>query len=152
MPLVPFLPIVSALVNIGLMASLPWTTWERLIIWMAIGVVFYFAYGYRKSKLRRAVTIRDRDATSTRLADDELALHLLAAIVLREVAVERETAGLVRAELEDDGLTGGGALGDAVRDVDGEAVGDVLCRELDADEVVFLDLDPGGGERELVAD
>ena len=26
-------------------------TWERLIIWMAIGVAVYFVYGYRHSRL-----------------------------------------------------------------------------------------------------
>ncbi len=44
---------LSALVSFGLMAGLPWHTWERLIIWMVIGVVVYFAYGYRHSHLRR---------------------------------------------------------------------------------------------------
>ena len=52
MPLVPLLPILSALVSFLLMLSLPWSTWERLILWMAIGVIVYFAYGYRKSRLR----------------------------------------------------------------------------------------------------
>jgi APA family basic amino acid/polyamine antiporter len=52
MPLVPLLPILSALVSFLLMLSLPWNTWERLMLWMAIGVIFYFAYGYRKSRLR----------------------------------------------------------------------------------------------------
>jgi len=52
MPLVPLLPVLSALVSFLLMLSLPWNTWERLILWMAIGVVVYFAYGYRKSRLR----------------------------------------------------------------------------------------------------
>jgi APA family basic amino acid/polyamine antiporter len=51
---VPFVPILSALVAFGLMAGLPWHTWERLIIWMVIGVVLYFAYGMRHSKLRNA--------------------------------------------------------------------------------------------------
>jgi APA family basic amino acid/polyamine antiporter len=53
---VPFVYVVSplsALVSFGLMAGLPWHTWERLLIWMAIGVVVYFAYGYRHSFLRR---------------------------------------------------------------------------------------------------
>jgi APA family basic amino acid/polyamine antiporter len=44
---------LSALVSFGLMAGLPWHTWERLIIWMILGVVVYFAYGYRHSHLRR---------------------------------------------------------------------------------------------------
>lgn len=52
MPMVPLLPLLSALVSLVLMLSLPWSTWERLIIWMAMGIAFYFAYGYRKSVLR----------------------------------------------------------------------------------------------------
>jgi len=52
MPMVPLLPALSALVSLLLMVSLPWETWERLILWMAIGVAFYFVYGYRRSRLR----------------------------------------------------------------------------------------------------
>jgi APA family basic amino acid/polyamine antiporter len=52
MPFVPALPILSAIISLLLMMSLPWTTWERLIIWMAIGVAVYFLYGYRRSRLR----------------------------------------------------------------------------------------------------
>jgi APA family basic amino acid/polyamine antiporter len=52
MPLVPLLPALSALVALVLMLGLPRATWERLIIWMAIGIVFYFGYGYRRSRLR----------------------------------------------------------------------------------------------------
>jgi basic amino acid/polyamine antiporter, APA family len=44
---------LSALVSFALMAGLPWHTWERLLIWMALGVIVYFAYGYRHSFLRR---------------------------------------------------------------------------------------------------
>ena len=51
-PGVPFVPALSALVSLGLMAGLPAATWERLIIWMAIGVVIYFAYGYSHSEVR----------------------------------------------------------------------------------------------------
>ena len=52
MPMVPLLPTLSALVALILMLGLPRATWERLIIWMVIGVVFYFGYGYRRSRLR----------------------------------------------------------------------------------------------------
>ena len=50
--MVPRLPALSALVAFILMLGLPRATWERLIIWMAIGIVFYFVYGYRRSRLR----------------------------------------------------------------------------------------------------
>ena len=52
MPMVPLLPLLSAIVSFVLMLSLPWSTWERLILWMGIGVAFYFGYGYRHSRLR----------------------------------------------------------------------------------------------------
>jgi APA family basic amino acid/polyamine antiporter len=52
MPMVPVLPAASALVAFVLMLGLPRATWERLIIWMVIGIVFYFGYGYRRSRLR----------------------------------------------------------------------------------------------------
>jgi APA family basic amino acid/polyamine antiporter len=53
-PMVPVVPALSALVAFALMAGLPWSTWQRLIVWMAIGIVLYFAYGYRHSELRGA--------------------------------------------------------------------------------------------------
>jgi APA family basic amino acid/polyamine antiporter len=53
-PWVPFVPILSALVALGLMAGLPGRTWERLMIWMVLGVIIYFAYGRRHSKLTAA--------------------------------------------------------------------------------------------------
>jgi APA family basic amino acid/polyamine antiporter len=53
-PWVPAVPIASALVSFGLMASLPGETWERLLLWMALGAIVYAAYGYRRSRLARA--------------------------------------------------------------------------------------------------
>jgi APA family basic amino acid/polyamine antiporter len=54
-PFVPWVPLGSIAVNILLMASLPWTTWERLIVWMALGLALYFFYGRRKSVLGGAL-------------------------------------------------------------------------------------------------
>jgi APA family basic amino acid/polyamine antiporter len=52
MPWVPALPLLSAAVSLLLMLGLPRATWERLIVWMAIGIAIYFGYGYRRSRLR----------------------------------------------------------------------------------------------------
>jgi APA family basic amino acid/polyamine antiporter len=54
MPWVPVLPVLSAAVSLTLMLGLPRATWERLVIWMAVGVVLYFAYGRHHSRLRIA--------------------------------------------------------------------------------------------------
>jgi APA family basic amino acid/polyamine antiporter len=51
---VPVLPVVSILgiVVCGAMIyGLGWTNWLRLLIWLVIGLVFYFSYGRRHSRL-----------------------------------------------------------------------------------------------------
>jgi len=53
-PFVPVVPILAILSCGYLMAELPWPTWERFFIWLALGLVVYFAYGYHHSKLRHA--------------------------------------------------------------------------------------------------
>lgn len=53
-PLVPLVPILGIVVCIAMMASLPIESWERLAIWMVVGVVIYFLYGKRHSKIRAA--------------------------------------------------------------------------------------------------
>ena len=50
-PLVWFVAPAGALSAIYLMVSLPWTTWVRLIVWFAIGMVVYFGYGIYNSRL-----------------------------------------------------------------------------------------------------
>jgi APA family basic amino acid/polyamine antiporter len=52
-PLVPLVPILGVLICFGMMAFLPGDTWIRLLVWMAIGIVIYFAYGRSHSKAAR---------------------------------------------------------------------------------------------------
>ena len=54
MPWVPVLPLLSAAVSLTLMLGLPRATWERLILWMVLGIGVYFAYGRKHSRLRMA--------------------------------------------------------------------------------------------------
>ncbi|HBE81544.1 MAG TPA: hypothetical protein DDW24_02040, partial [Blastocatellia bacterium] len=61
-PLSPFIPIATVVSAAYLMNSLPLDTWIRLIVWMSIGLVIYFAYSYRHSNLRK---VSDADANES---------------------------------------------------------------------------------------
>jgi basic amino acid/polyamine antiporter, APA family len=53
---VPFVwpvTIVGAVACLYTMSGLPPKAWERFGIWLVVGIVLYFAYGYRNSVLRR---------------------------------------------------------------------------------------------------
>ena len=52
-PMVWIVAPLGAVSALYLMWFLPWRTWERLIIWFVIGMVIYFVYGVRRSKLAR---------------------------------------------------------------------------------------------------
>jgi basic amino acid/polyamine antiporter, APA family len=50
-PLVPLVPILGMLMNFGMMCALGWENWVRLFVWLAVGLVIYFAYGRRRSTI-----------------------------------------------------------------------------------------------------
>jgi basic amino acid/polyamine antiporter, APA family len=52
-PWVPFVPIAGIVICTAQMIALPFDTWMRLIIWMALGFIIYFLYSRKHSKLRK---------------------------------------------------------------------------------------------------
>jgi APA family basic amino acid/polyamine antiporter len=51
-PWVPLVPILGVLFNGYMMYRLGWINWARLIIWLLIGLVVYFTYGRKHSKVQ----------------------------------------------------------------------------------------------------
>jgi APA family basic amino acid/polyamine antiporter len=54
-PWVPVVPILGVLFNGYMMYKLGWVNWARLIIWLIIGLVVYFAYGQKHSRVQAAI-------------------------------------------------------------------------------------------------
>jgi APA family basic amino acid/polyamine antiporter len=52
-PWVPWVPVLGGLACLAQMLSLPRSTWERLVIWMAVGFVIYFLYSRQRARERR---------------------------------------------------------------------------------------------------
>ena len=55
---VPFgpvlLPGLGVVTSAGLAFYLPPTSWWRFFAWLAVGLVIYFLYGFRRSRLQNA--------------------------------------------------------------------------------------------------
>jgi basic amino acid/polyamine antiporter, APA family len=52
-PFVPVFPLIGAALCIYLMTRLEFVTWARFLIWLAVGLVIYAAYGRTHSRLQR---------------------------------------------------------------------------------------------------
>ena len=50
------IPVLGLLTNLYLMTELGVTNWSRFLLWLAVGLVIYFTYGYRNSKLHNKPT------------------------------------------------------------------------------------------------
>ncbi len=58
-PLSPVLPLIGIALCVYLMAQLPLDTWLRFLFWLAVGLVIYFTYSYRHSRLRTGEPLPD---------------------------------------------------------------------------------------------
>lgn len=54
-PLVPLVPLLGMCINLALMLGLGLTNWLRLIVWLTLGLVIYFAYSRHHSRVRKAL-------------------------------------------------------------------------------------------------
>jgi APA family basic amino acid/polyamine antiporter len=52
-PGVPWVPAAGALICLAQMAALPWATWERLIVWLGVGLAIYFMYSRRRARVKQ---------------------------------------------------------------------------------------------------
>jgi basic amino acid/polyamine antiporter, APA family len=53
-PWVPFVPVMGMAVSFIMMASLHALTWKVFLSWLCVGLVVYFLYGHRHSKVQQA--------------------------------------------------------------------------------------------------
>ncbi|HYL29228.1 MAG TPA: amino acid permease [Gemmatimonadales bacterium] len=58
-PWVPVTPLISVAACLYLMLQLPVITWKRFVIWLVLGLVLYFLYGARHSRLRNPEPARE---------------------------------------------------------------------------------------------
>lgn len=54
-PFVPWVPAAGILGCLYLMAGISGITWLRFVGWLVLGIIVYFAYGYRKSVMRGSI-------------------------------------------------------------------------------------------------
>jgi APA family basic amino acid/polyamine antiporter len=59
-PLVWIVAPLGILVNVTMMLFLPFDTWVRLVVWLAVGLVIYFAFGYHNSRIGRHIASTGR--------------------------------------------------------------------------------------------
>jgi APA family basic amino acid/polyamine antiporter len=54
-PMVPLVPILSIVFSGTLIVSLSYWTQLRLLVWLVIGMVIYFTYSVKHSRVRKAL-------------------------------------------------------------------------------------------------
>jgi len=52
-PMVPWFPLISIVLCVGLMAGLTIITWVRFVVWLVLGLLIYALYSRRHSEFAR---------------------------------------------------------------------------------------------------
>jgi basic amino acid/polyamine antiporter, APA family len=68
-PWVPLVPILGVISNGYMMYKLGWVNWARLIIWLVIGLVVYFTYGQKHSRVQALALSEARPKPAPTMAD-----------------------------------------------------------------------------------
>jgi APA family basic amino acid/polyamine antiporter len=71
-PLVPAIPILSIIFSIGLIVSLAPATQFRLVAWLLIGLLIYFNYGRKHSKVQMSMSESKQTADEHVRSDSEI--------------------------------------------------------------------------------
>jgi APA family basic amino acid/polyamine antiporter len=64
-PLVPFVPILGALICLLMITGLGIDNWLRLFVWLIIGFFVYFGYSVKHSLARKGETLAPKDPVDT---------------------------------------------------------------------------------------
>jgi len=68
-PWVPTVPILAILFSGALIVTLPAATQIRLVVWLIIGLVIYFSYGRKHSRVQNAIAASAPSAPERQMAD-----------------------------------------------------------------------------------
>ncbi|HLW81000.1 MAG TPA: amino acid permease [Candidatus Acidoferrales bacterium] len=88
-PWSPWIPVASVVLCLVLMASLPVESWLRFVVWLFVGLLFYFDFGVRHSTAGRAADPAAQ--SSLMLLSDKALIALSSALLILAIAA----AGIV---------------------------------------------------------
>jgi APA family basic amino acid/polyamine antiporter len=55
-PAIGFVALMGVIFNLGMMLTLEWQNWARLIGWLILGLIIYFMYGRKHSRMAKRLS------------------------------------------------------------------------------------------------
>jgi APA family basic amino acid/polyamine antiporter len=68
-PLVPLVPILAIFLSSALIVGLARATQIRLVVWLAVGLIIYFSYGRKHSKVQALNRVQAQHKGAPTMAD-----------------------------------------------------------------------------------